>query len=54
MNKSKESSDNISLSKISALDQFREEKYRKITLRTLKRGRDGNGREYQYYEEENR
>jgi hypothetical protein len=54
MDKSKESSDKVSLSSISNLDKFKEEKYRKIAFRTLKRGREVNGREYLYAEEENR
>lgn len=54
MNKAKESclSKGASSPVTAALDKFKEEKYQKLLSRTLKRGRDGAGREYMYVEEE--
>lgn len=46
--------DAISLAGTSVAETFKEEKYRRILFRTLKRGRDGAVREYLYLEEENR
>jgi len=46
--------DAVSLAVTSAAATFKEEKYRRILFRTLKRGRDGSVREYLYLEEENR